>query len=375
MNVQWMDTADAVARFVDEIDGIVAVDTESDHFHAYQARVCLIQACTHDAAALIDPLALDQDALRPFLDMLANPSVEKVFHAGRNDMGEFDRDYQVNVEGFFDTQIACRFLNKGGSGLSWLLEDFFDVKTSKKYQRFDWTTRPIPEEPAEYAATDVLYLLPARERLLGELEEAGWLEPFRQQCQYVASATRYSENPFDPEGWRRIKSKKNLDGRTRSVLAALYQWRHELCVEVNRAALHVLKDGALMRLATKTPTTVEKLQHIGGISRFIIDEHAEDLLKVIAEAKNAEPPPARLERRSSNRPSDEVLRRVKIIKKWRNAKASDLGIPTEFIATNSTIDILAEDPPATLQELEAYEEILPWHVERFGKEILGRLRA
>jgi ribonuclease D len=376
MNVQWIDTPDALEAFVDSIGDLVAVDTESDHFHAYNARICLIQAATRDSAALIDPLALDHEAMQPFLNMLADPAVTKVFHAGRNDMGEFDRDYGVSVENIFDTQIACRFLNKGGSGLSWLLEDFFGVRTSKKYQRYDWTRRPIPEEPAEYAATDVLYLLEARDRLIEELDAAGWLEPFRQQCTYVARATEHSDNPFDPEGWRRLRTKRDPNGLTRATLAALWQWRHELCESLNQAALHVLQDGALVRLATRRPNRPEKIHEIRGISKVILDHHVDELLRVIDEARHADHPPERLPRRTDyERPSELEQRRLKSLKKWRNKTAKELGIPTEFIGTNATFEKIAASPPSTIDELLEFDEILPWQVERFGDVILSRLES
>jgi ribonuclease D len=373
MNVQWIDSPAELAQFVERIGDIVAVDTESDHFHAYNARICLIQAATRDEAALIDPLAIDAEGLQPFLDLLADPKVEKVFHAGRNDMNEFDRDYGVSVNNFFDTQIACRFLNTDGSGLSWLLQEFFDVKTSKKYQRYDWTTRPIPEEPADYAATDVLYLLEARDRLIDQLTEADWLEPFREQCAYVAQATEHSENPFDPEGWRRLRSRKNPNGPTRAVLAALWKWRHEVCKELNQAALHVLKNGALMRIAQKKPTEAAQLEHIGGISRIIHQDHADQLLEVVKQSKTQDHPPERLPRRSNDRPSEIEQKRMKHLKKWRNATADRIDIPTEFIATNATLEKLSAEPPSTIDELLEFDEILQWQADRFGRAILKKL--
>lgn len=370
MDVQWIDRTDQLESFFEGVDGILAVDTESDHFHAYNARVCLIQLATREAAALVDPLALDAESLSVFLENLEDDSTVKVFHAGRNDIGELDRDYGIEVRGFFDTQIACRFLGKGGAGLSWMLDDFFDVKTSKKYQRFDWTTRPIPAEPKEYAATDVLYLIEARERLLDELEEAGWLEPCLQQCRWVARATAYSANPFNPEGWRRLRGTDKLNDESRSVLASLWVWRHELCEEINQAALHVIKDGALMKLTRKKPDSKNDLTRIGGIADVVFDEHADELLDVIAQARGKTPPPKELERERRPRKSAEEYARFKGLKKWRNKTVNELGIPSEFLATNATLSEIAADPPKDTEALAEFGEILPWQLERFGAEIV-----
>ena len=67
----------------------VAIDTESNSLFAYQERVCLIQLSTDEEDILIDPLAFDNPGVLSSLgDLIADPSIEKVFHAAEYDVME-----------------------------------------------------------------------------------------------------------------------------------------------------------------------------------------------------------------------------------------------------------------------------------------------
>src|SRR5690554_5698562 len=204
MKTMWIDTVAGLNGSCEVLrnSDVIGVDTEYDHFHAYQPLVCLIQVATPEVAALIDPLTLDAEALAPLFEIFEDDGQVKIIHSANSDLNELSRDYGISVRNVFDTQIAARFLNYERHGLSWLLEELLGVKAGKQFQRFDWTRRPIPSDAQGYALGDVVDLFELRDRFSKELAEACWDDLFAQQCAFVAETSVYREVPFDVERWR-----------------------------------------------------------------------------------------------------------------------------------------------------------------------------
>lgn len=371
MDPIWIDNGAQLETFCRDIDdGPVAVDTESDHFHAYQARVCLIQLADGKREALIDPLALEESELAPLFELLEDPEIVKILHSARNDIIEIDRDYGVCIANLFDTQIAARFLAYERNSLTWMLEELLGVETGAEFKRFDWTTRPIPAEARRYAVDDVRYLASLRERFLAELEQQQWLEPFRQHCDYVIRSVEYESKEFDPGRWRKIKGSAKLDGRGRAALVALFLWRHRLCTELNRSAVTLFPNGALFRLAKERPSTADGVAAMSGLPRQLAADYAEEIAAVIAQSKDADPPPKRAPKKSYRSSPPEQKARYNALRQWRNEKANTLAIPSEFIATNATLSQIAAEPPQNAEELAEFGAILSWHVDTMGDEML-----
>ena len=375
MSALWIDDPERLAEFCDSVPegGIIGLDTESDHFMAYRPSVALIQVATVDEAALIDPYALETEDLEPFFELIEEPSIIKILHSCRNDISELDRDFGIDVSNIFDTQIAARFLNYEKVSLDALLDVCCGLKISKKFQRFDWTRRPLPQGPLDYAAGDVLHLMDLRERLMSELDEAGWLQPFREQCSYEVGESGYSHNEFNPEGFRKLKGARDLDGRGRAAARALYVYRHELCDRIDRMPLHVFENRALLEIAKKRPTSVEQLQKIRGLSEQTKKRNAHDILRVVAESLEAPIPPERL-RSKSKRPSPEQTDRLKALSDMRAGLGSEIDLPLDLLLNRSTLEYLAAKPEA-VDELERVPGLLPWQRERFGARLVTVLSS
>ncbi len=367
----WIDDARQLKAFCRGVaKGPLAVDTESDHFHAYQAQVCLIQLATPQREALVDPLALKAGELAPLLRIFEDSAVPKILHAARNDIIEIDRDYGVGIANLFDTQIAARFLDYERNSLNWMLESLLNVDTGGQYQRYDWTTRPLPQKVLQYAMDDVRHLLALRDRFRRELKKEQWFDAFCQQCEFVARSVEYEASDFDPDRWRKIKGSKKLDGRGRAALKALYLWRHKLCTELNRSAVTVFPNGVLKRLARVRPTTAEGVRKIKGLPAPLAREYSAAIAEAVQESLSAEIPPKEPPRRAYQPVPPEQKQRYNALRSWRNKMADKLAIPSEFIATNATLTQVAEEPPSTVADLERFSAILPWHRQQLGEAIL-----
>ncbi len=372
MNAQWIDDPAALRQFCrDELgEGPVAVDTESDHFHAYQAQVCLIQLATDDAAALVDPLAIDAEELAPLFDVFEDPSITKVLHSARNDLNELDRDYGIDVKNLFDTQIAVRFLGYERNSLDWMLEHLLGVDPGGSYSRYDWTTRPLSDDARRYAVDDVRHLLELRDRFVDELDRDGWMTAFRQQCRYIAEITEFRASDFEPDGWRDLDGISEFDAAQRAVLHQLYDWRHRLCARRNQSAVTIFPNRPLVEIARHRPMTRDELADIAGIPESLVADCSDEILEVVADADPASAPPVDRPTTTNEPPPPRQRKCYQALRKWRNETAESLDIPTEFIATNATLSTIADRRPQDDAELAGFDAVLDWHIEVLGDELL-----
>src|ERR1700742_219822 len=103
-------TQDELQALVDHLRqaGRFSYDSEFIGELTYVPRLCLIQVASPTQIALIDPM-VDID-LTPFWELLADGSVEKIVHAGQQDLEPVIRAIGKAPQNVFDTQIAAGFV-------------------------------------------------------------------------------------------------------------------------------------------------------------------------------------------------------------------------------------------------------------------------
>ena len=161
--------------------------------------MCLVQLAVAGSIYLIDPLAIED--ISPLGELLAAPSVLKIFHSADYDIRSLDRDWSFPVLALYDTSIAAAFIGHRSLGLATLLKECLDVEIpkSKKLQRADWTNRPIAPELREYAASDVRHLGQLATLFRQRLDELGRTEWVKEECDRL-SKVRYNA----PQSGKRI---------------------------------------------------------------------------------------------------------------------------------------------------------------------------
>ena len=159
-----VDAPEALEAMLSCLEGVpyIAIDCEMDSFYSYWGKVCLIQVGDGEREWIVDPLAVD---VRPIERLLADGDRVKLFHDAEYDIRQLKADYGFTFRGLFDTRAACALVGVQAPGLASVLKDRFDVTVSKKYQRADWTIRPLPGDMLAYAQLDVAYLVQLREQL------------------------------------------------------------------------------------------------------------------------------------------------------------------------------------------------------------------
>lgn len=364
--IETLPHLEGAARILAQAE-IIGVDLEADSMHHYFEKVCLLQIATESASYIMDPLAQrDLSALRP---VFFNPRIRKVFHGADFDVRSLYRDFRLEVENLFDTQLACKFLGLRETGLEALLRNRFQVELNKKYQRADWSQRPLSPEMLEYAAMDGRYLIPLARMLEKELEEKNRLSWVEEECLFL-SKVRFTGPSHEPL-YLRVKGAFRLDPRSLAVLETLLEFREAQAQNSDFPPFKVLGNESLMELAIQKPLCLEKLETGKILTRKQIDKYGERLLREIQRAMaipHQDLPVYPREARPDLPPA--VRKRVKALKTWRDLKAKSLGMEPGILLNNALIGDLARKNPQSKEDLEEISGLKNWRRDHFGLEIL-----
>jgi ribonuclease D len=255
---------------------VVALDTESNSFHVYRERVCLIQISTRASDWVVDPFAIDPRPLGPVLAAARG----LVLHGADYDVRCLKREYGFRLPGLFDTMAAARRLGRAGLGLSALVQQHFGVRLAKDFQRSDWGRRPLTAEQVSYAALDTHFLLPLHDLLARELAERDLVEPAHQEFARIA-AVEPRAKVFDPEGWRRMKGARELDEPGRAVLRALWVAREERASALDRPPFKVMPEQTMLEVARRRPRNEGDLLRISGVTPVVLRRMGEAALAAL----------------------------------------------------------------------------------------------
>ncbi len=277
----------ALASFCESLAGeaFVALDTEFIREKTYYPQLCLLQMAGSKEARAVDPLAEGMD-LAPLLELLANPRILKVFHAGRQDIEIF---YHLNGKiptPVFDTQIGAQFAGYGESiSYSDFIKRTVNVHIDKASRFTDWARRPLTQRQLDYALSDVVHLREAYEVLARGLEKAKRLEWVKEEMTTLTDLATYRIDP--DESWRRLKL-SGLKPKQLAVLRALCKWRELEAQAKDLPRARVLRDETLAELAAVIPHTLDDVRHVRGTGGLKPSQQ-EKLLVLVQEAINSPP--------------------------------------------------------------------------------------
>ena len=346
---------------------ILALDTESDSLYRYHYKVCLIQISTPAADYLVDPLRLPD--LAPLGLILADPAIEKVFHAAENDILMLKRDFGFGFANVFDTMLAARILGWPQVGLAAVLARHFGVTLDKRAQLTDWGRRPLTPAQLSYARLDSHYLLSLRDLLLAELRSRKrWREA--QETFAALPAVVYVEKPFDPDGFWRMKRARELRPNELAVLRELYLWRDEQARKLDRPPFKVVGDETLIQLSLRLPERLADLP----LSAHQVEQLGRGILAAIARGLAAPPPAPPVRQYNGNgRPTPDMLARFDQLRAWRTRRAAERSVDADLILTNDALMTIARAAPATWEALSALGVMGAWKLEEYGADVLGVL--
>ena len=372
---ELVETTDQLDRAVDALarSTRVAVDLESNGFFRYRERICLVQLASPDAVYLVDPLAVGDAG--PLGDLMADPSVEKIFHAPGYDIRSLDRDWGFGVRNLFDTSLAAAFAGSERLGLQAVLEEYVGVKLpkSRRLQRSDWTLRPLSDEALNYAASDVLHLARLRDALAERLHGLGRTRWLREECERMEQV-RHSE-PDREAAFLSVKGSRALDGRGLAVLRSLCRLRDELACELDRPPFKVMSDAALVAVSVDPGVN---LGEVKGLGRYGRRPDVRKLRSAIQEGMDADPVrrPRKAHVRERLSPSErrDSGERMKRLKQWRRSLGEDLAVDPSILWPNASLTRLARSPDSLAAELDS-DEVRKWQGREFAASLRGLLSS
>jgi ribonuclease D len=373
INYEIIDTPAKLKHIVQRLETAktVAVDLEADSMYHYREKVCLLQISTKRQNALIDPLAVkDLSRLAP---LFSDNSVKKIFHGADYDIRSLHRDFNLEINNLFDTQLASMFLGCRQTGLSAVVKKRFNIILEKKFQKKDWSIRPLPENMMRYAASDTIHLIPLAEILIQELQKHERLDWVVEECQYL-SQVRYppvNNNPL----FIKFKGAGRLDSLRLNILEALLQLRDRIAAGKDRPVFKVFNNHALMEIAYTQPTSVSQLVKMNVISSRQINMYANAIIKDVKSAMQT-PPNQRPSFPFRKKPpiSQRVHQRIDALKMWRNLKAQHLDLDPGLICNKSLMTAIAKTKIRTPEDLHTIDFMHKWRVQAFGDEIAGILK-
>lgn len=350
---------------------LVAVDTEAASFHRYRDRVYLLQLSSRAETAVVDPLAVE--SLAGVGEILASPEVEIVFHDADYDLRLLDQEFGFRATRLFDTRIAAQLLNEPGIGLAALLEKYLGVKLDKRFQRADWSARPLSPGMLEYAAADTRHLPELRDILRERLQERGRLAWAEEEFGLLVGV-RWAPGEDGEPGFLRMKGAKALGGRELAVLRELFEWRQALAERSDRAAFRILNNEPMLALAKSPPADLAALKGTAGISAEQAERRGREILAAVR--RGLAIPEADLPRvsRPPRRPPDpELEARLDRLKAARNRLAADHDLAPGVLCPNGTLEAIARARPATLEQLSEIAGLRRWQLREIGAELLAAL--
>jgi len=347
----------------------IAVDLEADSLHNYQEKICLIQISTTQRTVLIDPLAATN--LSPLRPVFADPAIRKIFHAADYDLRSLKRDFDLNVHGLFDTMICAQLLGEERVGLADLLNRYFGVELDKKYQKADWSQRPLPAEMIRYAAADTNYLHRLMDLFVERLETLGRISWVAEECALLEEV-RFADNSGPL--CARAKGAATLSRRELGVLECLLQWREVEGARLDRPVYKILGNKSMLDLAQRMPQEKNALRGIDGLPPRLVDRFGNALLAAVAKGRKIPEEELPIFPRQPRKLRDPAREdRFKALKKWREKEAVKYALDPGVLINNVALDALALANPQTAAELDKIVGLKKWQKAELGDGLLGAL--
>ncbi len=346
----------------------VTVDTEFLRETTFWPKVCLIQIASDAEALAIDVLDPDLD-LTPFLDLMGNPAVVKVFHAARQDLEIIWKNAGFIPAPLFDTQVAamvCGFGDQVSYGE--LVQTVCKVALDKSSRFTDWARRPLSEAQVTYAIADVTYLRDIYRTLKAQLEKTGRLPWLADEMATLTSPSTYEQHPEN--AWERFRTRVRKP-RDLAILMELAKWREEEAQSRDVPRSRVMKDDALIEIVLAAPRSPEALGDLRVVPRGMDKSRAgADVLAGVERALARDPKTLpRIERERRN--GSACAATVELLKVLLRQVSEGHGVAAKMIATVDDLEAIALDDQAKVAALHG------WRRDLFGVKALelkkGRL--
>jgi ribonuclease D len=352
--------------------GRLGIDTEFMGEGRYRPLLCLVQVAVEGEGdevrvEVLDPLQDDFDPT-PLAEVLADPAVEIVLHAGRQDVALLRRVWATDMHNIFDTQVAAGFAGRRAQlGYEALLSELAGVRLRKSASFTRWDARPLSEEQVRYAREDVLHLLELADALQSELAERGRLGWAREECRALEDVS--DERDADAI-FARLPRVNSLDPAQRAVARELVEWRERVAREGDRPVPSVLPDAALVEVAKRRPQSLERLAQIRGLNEGTLRRRGQAIVAAVERGRERDPIPSDGVRTPPPDPGDAPL--IALGEALVRARASEAELAYELLAARADLQRIVTALREDSDEPDV-RTLQGWRRELVGLELLELL--
>ena len=243
-----------------ETETELGIDLECENnMHHYGSYISLIQISNKTKNYVVDILKLTE--FTPLVKILEDKNIQKIFHGSDFDMRMLNSQLNCKPKNIFDTQVAALLLGKKDIGLGALIKEYFNVEKVKKFQKADWTRRPLTAEMLDYASGDTIYLVRLRDVLVKELKEKSRLEWAEEDFSLLEKKEWiYEEGTFNT-----VKGYSHLEPKEKAIFKRLYGLRNQLAKKVDRPVHFVINNKRLMEYTVDPPKDWSRIRGVHPI--------------------------------------------------------------------------------------------------------------
>ena len=339
----------------------VTVDTEFMRETTYYSKLCLVQMAGPELdGVLVDPLAPGID-LAPFLELMADEKVVKVFHSARQDLEIVWNMGGIVPRPLFDTQVAAMVCGYGDSvSYEQLANDLAKARIDKSSRFTDWSRRPLSDAQLSYALSDVTFLVVIYEKLKEELERTGRASWLDDELVVLTSPDTYRNDP--EKAWMRLSGRMRKP-REIAILMEVASWREREAQTRDVPRGRVLKDEAVIDVAVSAPRSVDALARLRTIPKgFERSRTGADILAAVERGIDRDPATIAVSSRSRGRGGNGAT--VELLKVLLRAVAENERVAPKVIASVDDLEAIAEDDAAPVPALSG------WRRGLFGEKAL-----
>jgi ribonuclease D len=319
---------------------VIGLDTEFISEGRYEPELCLVQLSTAEDIFIVDPIVLP--GLRHMWELLASPGHEIVTVAARQEIKFCAKGAGAAPSCVLDLQVAAGLLGYGYPlSHTNLCLRILNARVNGGESFTDWRKRPLRPVQLEYAADDVRYLLPMREKILAraqKLDRANWV---RGECDRLVKNVMRED-----ERWR-ISGSARLSRRQLAVLREVWRWRDRQASGLNVPVARVLGDSMLIEVARRSPATIEDLFSIRGLDSRLLRKAEQGVVDAVAAARSIPDADLPGNERRDDPPQIAVLTKL-------------LSVAVSNLAAESDVDM------ALLATTSDLQEIVRWFLDKDG---------
>ena len=226
---------------------MIAVDVEAElNLHCYGEHLCLIQIFDQENELIIDPFQFKSgEGIKRFFE---NRDVLKIMYDSSSDAALLDTAYGIKLQSVLDLRPAVALLKYPKQSLAHVLSEELGNAplNKKKFQQYNWMTRPLSNAAIEYAMDDVRYLFRLKDALFDKLKSNGLLDTYLLKNLMLQDGC--NNNKVKPAKYEKAKGYHGLDKTRQEMFKELFLVRDAFAKELNKPPDYVFSNVKLLEL-------------------------------------------------------------------------------------------------------------------------------